>query len=1723
MSGPMVIIAAFAKASAKAIAKAIATPAATPATSRARTQADSRALTPAGTLAETLVETPTETPAETLAGTPAATPAVTRAAVVAVTLAAVLVASMLVSGGCDTEDNDWSLVAPDGDLDLVLNKTVDDASPIEGQVIAYSLTVRNDGPADAREVAVIEALPAGVAFVSASVTRGSYSDTTGVWTVGAVAEGDSVLLVLRGVVEENTSGQTITNSAAIFLDGQVDADESSNRASAAIMVSAIDVALAKTVDRRAPIEGELITYVLTLTNHGPGGATGIAVSDRLPAGLAFQSADPSQGTYDEATAVWTAGDLEDGATATLAIAATIDLGTGGERITNTAAITALEQLDSDPGNDESSVDMVVGARLADISVDKSVTETAPDEGQQITYTVTVSNAGPEDASGLYVTDQLPAGVTFRSAEPSQGTYSKDGGLWAVGNLAATASASLNLDVTVDAGTSGSIITNSAAVTALEEVDLDEENDHASVDIRVNTVDLALDKTVSNAGPVEGETISYTITVANDGPGRATEVRVTDRLPAGVTHVGDSPSQGSYAPVSGVWTVGSIEAGAQASLVIDASVDAGTAGATIVNTTTLTNVAQIDTEAGNDSDAAAITPGAQVADLEITKTVTDSTPSEGQEIAYTVTVRNRGPQDATGVVVTDQLPAGVELVSVTPSGAYDAQSGLWTVGDVPASGSAALALAVRVNAGTSGLEIVNTAAVTALDQVDNEPGNDADSVTLLVDTVDLQIDKSASDAAPLEGTAISYTVRITNGGEGRATSVQVRDQLPTGISYRSHTASRGTYSAETSLWNVGSLASGADATLVLEVTVDVGASGRTIVNTATVANVDQPDSDPGNDSDTATIRPTPQQADLALTKSASHETVDEGGQIVYTVSVRNNGPQNATGVVVTDELPATLELQSANPSGAYDAQTGLWTVGGIGESQTATLTLTAAVKTGTSGLEIVNTAAVTALDQADEVPANDSDSVTILVNPVDLQIAKSVSNEAPAEGASIFYTVRVTNHGPGAATSVRVRDQLPDGVSYTSYAASRGTYNPQTSLWNLGALAADATATLILNVTVDAGTTGQTIFNTASVANVDQVDSNPANDSDTVTIEPARQRADLAVTKTASRNAVDEGGQFVYTVTVRNNGPQDATGVVVTDELPAGLELVSATPSGAYDAQAGRWMVGTVANSGTATLSLTVAANAGTSGLEIVNTAVVTALDQLDGVPGNDSDSVTIRVNTVDLQISKSVDDAAPLEGATVSYTVRVTNDGPGGATSVQVGDQLPAGVSYASHSASQGSYTAQSGQWSVGPLASEAEATLVLAATVDVGTSGQTIVNTASVTDVDQVDSNPANDSDTATISPDRQLADLALTKTASPASVDEGGQITYTVTVRNDGPQTATTIFVADDLPSEVNYTSSSVTRGVFDPAAGRWAIGSLAIGASATLTIDVTARSGTSGQTIENTASVVALDQADDNPSNDSDAASVLVNTVDLRLAKTVDVLAPAEGQLITYEVVVTNEGPGAATGVAVEDDLPGGVTYESASPSRGSYSGVTGAWSVGSLAADASATLLLRSTVDAGTAGTTITNAASVAALDQLDPDSSNDSAAVAIVPVLLRADLVVGKSVDDPRPEEDDKLEYTVTVRNAGPHDATGVVVTDRLPEGVSYARHSATRGTYDRATGVWDVGSLENGAEVELTLHTVVEDGTEGQTITNTATATGDQPDPNPENNSASVDILVEDD
>ncbi|QMU29747.1 isopeptide-forming domain-containing fimbrial protein [Adhaeribacter radiodurans] len=1350
-----------------------------------------------------------------------------------------------------------------------------------GTQATYTITVTNTG-GSAQGVRVTDALPANVTFnatTSITLGAGSYDDagqtaakaavlttanatitptagaTTPTWGTFYIPSGGTVQITFTVNISNSAALNTaIQNSAsASYLDptrttfsrlvtmdavsGDIKTYETGANATADVPGTnyngtnssgeevtirlPVDVSVTNTVSSAPYYVGKEVTYTITATNNSSAGANGLVITDLLPAGLTFMSATPASGSYNATNGTWTIGNLANGTSTTLTLKA---LPNAAGNITTTATITNQTEPDEVTSNNSASNTITVAAP-ADVAVTNTVTAAPYYNGVNTTFTVTARNNGPNTATGINILDQLPASLELVSASPSIGTYNSTTGNWAITSLANNGTATLTL--LVKPKTIGEIVTT-ATKTAQSEYDSNTANDAASASINVNAnADLVVTNAVA-AGPYyRGEPTTYTVTVNNAGPDAASGVIIKDLLPNGLTFVSATPSVGTYNNTTGNWSIGSLAKDATVTLTIRA-----TPNTTQSITTTAAVFAQTEYDAvsANNSSSNTIYPNA-AADIAISNTVAAGPYYNGVNTTFTVTARNNGLSNATNVSVLDQLPAGLQFVSATPSdGSYNSTTGIWDIGNLVNNTQATLTLIVKPT--TTGT-LSTTASKNGATEFDNVSSNNQATASIpVLANADLAVTNTVSPSPYVVGTDVTYTITVTNNGPNATSAVSITDQLPAGLDFKSYTASTGvgTYNSTTGVWTVGALASGASQTLTL---VAAPNTTNTITTTASVTNSSTYDSQTGNNAASNSINVNAKPvADIAITNTPAAGPYYNKVQTTFTVTAKNNGPGATSGVQVTDLLPAGLTFISAVPSvGTYNNTTGIWDIGSIGSGVTQTLVLT--VEPNTVGDQVtLASKTAQATTENDNVPGNDSDSKTITVSPnADIGIDISVGNGPYYLGDYPVFTAKVRNNGPNTATNVQFYDNRPGAFDTNTIitTTSTGTYNRATGYWDIPSLAPGQEATITLTgKLIRSGAVSFLVSKTGET----QFDSNPGNNEDfaSIYVNPA---SDIEVTNTVSAEPYINGNLVTYTVNAKNLGPSPASGVAITDKLPAGLQFVSATTtSGTYDAANGIWTVGNIALN--ATQILTIVAKPIQSGT-FITTATKTAQNENDKVTENNSSQNTITVGaSADVAASFNVTPGPYYNGVTpTTFTGTITNNGPDIATGIIYYDNRSSGgnVNVQGITVSQGTYNPLTGYWNVGTLAPGASATFKVE-TLPSATGSTNI--TISKTGQDQTDLVPANNDATITINV-QEAADIALTSSQSNAPYFTGQPATFTITATNNGANDATAVAVTHALPAGLTLVSANPAVGSYNSSTGIWQIGNLAKATSTTITFTV------------------------------------------------------------------------------------------------------------------------------------------------------------------------------------------------------------------------------------------------------------------------------------------------
>jgi uncharacterized repeat protein (TIGR01451 family) len=832
------------------------------------------------------------------------------------------------------------------------------------------------------------------------------------------------------------------------------------------------------------------------------------------------------------------------------------------------------------------------------------------------------------------------------------------------------------------------ISNTATVTS-DTPDPNAGNSSATAKTSLGSsiADLSVTKDDGALVAIPGAPITYTITVKNAGPSAANGARVIDTLPSAITgatwtcnaSVGSSCSATSGA--GDLNTLINIDVGGTVTFTLKGTVSPTAAGL-LVNSASVTPPGNVtDPSSANNTDQDTLTPQAN---LTITK-IGPVSITPGSRATYTITVKNEGPSNATNVIVSDPTPTGLIFVS----SAGDCLTAFpCALGTIAPNTTRTITVTYDVPANFAGSSVTNSASVTSSTPDPTGP-NTSSVTTALAGSADLSLSKTVTNSAPLPGTGVTFTIRLSNAGPSDAVNVSIAELLPTGLSLQSSTLSAGTYNASTGAWTISRVPANSSATLTL--TMLVTSSGA-IKNTAEIisSGTPDPDSTPGNGSitedDLSSITFGAPVSDLSITKTNGTTSSVAGSVVSYTITVRNAGPDTATGAGVNDIMPANLSAvtwtcQTGTGSSCPANGTGnIATTINLLSLDTATFTVTGTLSATATGA-LTNTATVTPPSGTNdpEVGNNTSTDTDAIGAQADLEISKTGPSTVK-KNELVTYTLQVKNNGPSNATNTVVSDPLPVGLEYVSSTSSQGTcgFTAGVVTCNLGTLANTAQASVeIIAKAISIGT----IENTASVSS-DATDLAGANNSSKTSVAVGTL-SDLTITKTHEKTfVVDETG--TYTLRVSNIGNNSDPGPInLTDTLPAGLTYLDSSGEG--------WTCTASAQTVTCKHDGPLAENSSLPDLlvrvkvlpeafpNVTNTASVSSAFGESNTTNNTASDATAVTAPV-LRLSKTASSGVIEIGGTLGYTLTMKNTGIIVIDTLELTDNLPLGLVYKANS-----------------------------------------------------------------------------------------------------------------------------------------------------------------------------------------------------------------------------------------------------------------------------------------------------------------------------------------------------------------------------------------------------------------------------------------------------------
>ncbi|MDO5859145.1 right-handed parallel beta-helix repeat-containing protein [Methanobrevibacter sp.] len=1480
-------------------------------------------------------------------------------------------------------------------VNLTVKKIVDYADAIVGDVLTFTIVVTNNGPSNATNVAIDDDLPNGLELQKGYELH---------YVIPFLESGKSAEVSIK--VETKEIGE-FTN----YVHVKCDQNETVKSADVTVEVLETDIRINKTANVTTVYIGDLVNFTIKIKNHGSAQATHINITDMVPKEFEILNTNGTNTTTDHFIK-WDVGNLaSEQEYSVWILVRAITNGT----FTNTAYVNCSEE--SHTHNSSATVKVLPIVKL-DIS---KVVNVKADEiivvGNNVVFTINVTNNGISNATGVLITDIVPEGFEFVSANVTG--YNNKTGELAVPLIKPTESYVFNITMKI---VKEGDLTNKVNVTCNENTTLVD----SSVSVKAALAIITINKTANVTVVGNNTLVNFTIIVNNTSIVNATEVIIQDSLPDGLILVSKgcnltgleatvySGSDGTIVS----WGPCEISNGTAIKLWIVART------AVIDNLTNVASVFSKENETG-DEDEAIVNVVPVI--LTVNKTVNVTVVGNNTLVNFTIVVNNTSIVNATDVVINDYLPAGLVLDSIGSN-----VTGLVGDNSTLPNGKTLISWNIAEMVNGSAIKLWVVARTAAIGNLTNEVNvTSKENSTKINDTaivkvlpVNLTVVKSSDLRIVGNNTRVTFTIVVNNTGKINATGVKIIDELPKGFEFVEVTEGNLTAGNVVS-WTLD-LNSGKDKTFTIVAkslsvgnwtnTVNVSSNeNKTVVNSSAEVEV----------------------VDVIMTvdKTVDLTVVANNTLVNFTIVVSLDSIVNATDVVINDYLPAGLVIDSigSNVTDLVEDISTLpngktlisWNVGDMVNGSAIMLWITA--RTNSTG-NMTNAVEVKSYENSTVV----SDDATVEVVPVILTVNKTADVTVVGNNTEVTFTIVVNNTARVDATNVTVKDIIPDGFTIVSVSGNNKT-DGQEITWTIGSLPSGKNATY------------QVVVRTNSVGNMTNVVEvksyeNSTVVSDDVDVEVVEVNA--TIIKTADLTVVGNNTLVNFTILVNNTSRVNATDVWLTDLLPDGFAFVNATEGYELDGQKVIWFVGNLTSGEHRTYWIQARSNAVGNWTNKVNITC----DENSTILNNFTD---VEVVPVILTVSKTADVTIVGNNTLVNFKIIVNNTSLVTVFNVTVSDVLPKGFEFVN--ATEGyMLDGQTVSWNYTNFQSKSSVELwIQVKSKDIGNWTNEVHVSSNENDT------VVSDSETVEVVP----INLTVVKTANPVSVNVLELINFTIEVTNNASIAANNVTVTDmiDLTAfEIKGHNGTLTQ---DGGKLVWNVGSLAGGETFSVWVMVKALTG---GTFTNTVNATAKE----NKTIVNDTATFnVIPIVKLVVNKTANVDRIGYEDYVTFTITVTNKGPSNATHVVIRDITQEGLEIYSSNDDR--FDIGNGEMIVDMIKPGESVEFTVT------TMATSIgnwTNAVEVTSTENDTPVKSEDGVEVVYV------NLTVTKTANETLIHNDTLVNFTIVVKNADEFTATFINVIDELPEGFVFVNASEGYSKSGNSV-VWYLDELTAGSDV----------------------------------------------
>lgn len=1229
---------------------------------------------------------------------------------------------------------------------LTITKAADRSIVRLTDVITYSFVITNTGNTTLKNLSFEDTIQAESSFNTGTVYINGKNqpnlDPDNGFTLGDIPVGQQTTISFTVTTNSIPANNELLNTGSVTYSYYVNPTGNPTTKTATsnqttIYVYNTIISANKSVDKQVAKIGDTLTFTIDLINSGNVAAQDVLFKDTLDTNISFVTGSvyvngTQQSSYDPNKG-FSVPDIAAGDTATVTFEAKIMTRPTNNiiynyAVTNYQYTVGTEVINATINTNTTQTYVAVG----ELTITKAVGKMYATVGDNLAYSVTITNTGSVNATSLNFKDIIQTEATFNVQSvvidgTPQSTYNPNSG-FVLTDLTPSQSHTVTFSVNVSSLPSSGEIDNTANVTFTYQ--LTSSDQPATTTTPSNTVKtyievcmLNLTKAVDKAYATLGDTLNYSVTISNSGNANATSVFFQDMFQSDITFVSGSVvvngvSQSSFDPNKG-FNLSDIAGYGTTTISFAAMVNKTVVNYTVYNHATTTYSYYINPNnpiITTQSTSNTVTTMINVGSLTATKSVSKAYATIGDVLTYTVSIVNTGNVLASNVNFRDVIPAGLTFVSgsVIINGtsylSYDPYAS-FSLGNIAAGATVIVSFNITVITLPNPSLVSNTANITFSYYV-NPSGSvivaqvNSNTVTTQINVGSITLTKTVDKAYATMGDVITYTAVIKNTGNVDATNVIFTDSLQSDITFNEGSVivggqSEPTYDPTVG-FSLGTISTLNSVTVSFTVTVISSPTHSSVLNYG--VGTFSYKIDPNGQYYNMSIQSNTVSTILIIPSLTSTKVVDKayatiGDTLNYNIVVRNTGNTTISQLFFKDFLSngaiftaGTVIVDGVSYS-TYDPTAGFNLPNNLVSGNTSLVQFQATVTTLPSPPQVTNYAAVNGIyyvnPQGSSYPiSTTSNTVTTQINLGSLSNTKSVDKMYAKVNDTVTYTSVITNTGNVNATNIQFLDTLQSALTFVSGTVSiNGVVYPSldpTVGFQLSDLASGQSVTVIFSAKINSLPVPAYVTNTSGVQFSYYVNPNGSQITRTKygnTVTTNVVLGKINVTKIVDKPIATIGDMLTYTVTLTNVGNVIDNNVLFQDSPSTGAKfntgsvIINGTNQSTYDPTAG-FSLGDIGIGNVVTVVFTATVISVPPVNQVTNQAVIPFKYLVDPKqqPYSDtaySNTVTTNIAYGNLNVTKSVDKQYATIGDKITYTVTIVNVGNINATNVVFIDPTP--------------------------------------------------------------------------------------------------------------------------------------------------------------------------------------------------------------------------------------------------------------------------------------------------------------------------------------------------------------------------------------------------------------------------------------------------------------------